>query len=166
MSNFLDEVLEKAKKLSKTIVLPEGEDARVVKAASDAQVRGIAKIVLLGDEAEIRKNNPDENLDGVTIINPKTSPKRAEYAKLLYELRKNKGMTEEDAEGNVSVSSIVPRARFRRVPFHGQYAAPRFADRKDHARRAAGFQLFSDDPAQNGQSLRQGRRAGGCRLRH
>ena len=98
MSNFLDEVLEKAKKLAKIIVLPEGEDARVVKAASDAQVRGIAKIVLLGDEEEIRKNNPDENLDGVTVINPKTSPKRAEYAKLLYELRKNKGMTEEDAE--------------------------------------------------------------------
>ena len=98
MSNFLDEILEKSRKLSKTIVLPEGEDERVVKAAADAQVRGIANIVLLGDEAEIRKNNPEENLDGVTIVNPKTSPKRAEYAKLLYELRKNKGMTEEDAD--------------------------------------------------------------------
>lgn len=76
MSNFLDEILEKSRKLSKTIVLPEGEDERVVKAAADAQVRGIANIVLLGDEAEIRKNNPEENLDGVTIVNPKTSPKR------------------------------------------------------------------------------------------
>ena len=90
--------MEKSRKLSKKIVLTEGEDERVVKAAADAQVRGIANIVLLGDEAEIINNNPEENLDGVTIVNPKTSPKRAEYAKLLYELRKNKGMTEEDAD--------------------------------------------------------------------
>lgn len=98
MSNILDEIVEKAKKLSKTIVLPEGEDARVVKAAADAQARGIAKIVLLGNEEEIRKAHPEENLSGVTIIDPKTSEKCKDYAKLLFELRKHKGMTEEEAE--------------------------------------------------------------------
>lgn len=98
MADILEEILAKAKKLGKTIVLPEGEDKRVVKAAADAQAAGLAKIILLGDEAEIKKNNAGVNLAGVKIVNPATSPKKAEYAKLLYELRKAKGMTEEEAD--------------------------------------------------------------------
>ncbi len=98
MTNILDEILEKSAVLGKTIVLPEGEDPRVVAAASSAVARGIAKIVLLGDGEEIMKKNPGVNLNGVQIVNPKTSDKREGYANLLYELRKNKGMTQEDAE--------------------------------------------------------------------
>ena len=53
MRNILDEIKTKAKALQKTIVLCEGEDARVVKAAADATKEGVAKIVLLGNETEI-----------------------------------------------------------------------------------------------------------------
>ena len=87
----------KAAKKGKTIVLCEGEDARVVKAASVCVKEGIAKIVLLGKEAEIRAKNPDVDLTGVTIVDPETSPKLPAYSALLYELRKAKGMTEEQA---------------------------------------------------------------------
>lgn len=98
MADILNEILAKAKKLGKTIVLPEGEDKRVVKAAADAAATGLAKIVLLGNEEEIKKNNPGVDLKGIEIVNPLTSAKKAEYAKLLYELRKAKGMTEEEAD--------------------------------------------------------------------
>ncbi len=98
MTKFLQDMLERAKELNKTIVLPEGEDARVVKAAADAANKGIAKIILLGNKAEIEKNNPNEDLSNVIIIDPATSEKRKEYASTLYELRKAKGMTEEEAD--------------------------------------------------------------------
>lgn len=98
MADILNEIMQKAKKLGKTIVLPEGEDSRVVVAASKASEQGLAKIVLLGDEEQIKKNNPDVDLSKVQIVNPETSEKRAEYANILYELRKAKGMTEEEAD--------------------------------------------------------------------
>ena len=98
MATFLDNIKAKAAALNKRIVLCEGEDSRVVKAAADTIRQGIAKITLLGDETEIRKANPDVDLRGVDIVNPATSPKRKEYAALLFDLRKSKGMTEEEAD--------------------------------------------------------------------
>lgn len=92
------EIKKKASALNKTIVLCEGEDARVVKAAADATEQGIAKIILLGDPEKIAKDNPNVDLTGVTVIDPAKSEKRAEYAALLYALRKAKGMTEEEAD--------------------------------------------------------------------
>ena len=79
MRNILDEIKLKAKALQKTIVLCEGEDKRVVKAASDATKEGVAKIILLGNEAEIKAANPDVDLEGVTIIDPLTSDKLPAY---------------------------------------------------------------------------------------
>ena len=95
---IVETIKKKAAALNKRIVLCEGEDPRVVEAASDCVKEGIAQIILLGNADKIKVNNPDVNLDGVTIINPATSPKLDEYAKLLYELRKAKGMTEEQAK--------------------------------------------------------------------
>ncbi len=97
MKNILDEIKAKAKALQKTIVLCEGEDKRVVKAAADATKEGIAKIVLLGDESAIKAENPEVDLTGVEIVNPLTSPKLAEYNEKLCELRASKGMTPEQA---------------------------------------------------------------------
>ena len=68
MRNILEEIKVKAKALQKTIVLCEGEDSRVVKAAADATKEGVAKIVLLGNEAEIKAANPEIDLTGVTIV--------------------------------------------------------------------------------------------------
>ena len=97
MKNILEEIKIKAKSLQKTIVLCEGEDKRVVQAASDATKEGIAKIVLLGDEVEIKKASPEIDLTGVEIVNPLTSPKLSEYNAKLCELRASKGMTPEQA---------------------------------------------------------------------
>lgn len=95
--NVLEEIKIKAKALRKKIVLCEGEDARVVKAAADATKEGIAEIVLLGNEAEIRKNNPEIDLTGVTIVDPLTAEKLPEYNAKLCELRASKGMTPDQA---------------------------------------------------------------------
>ena len=97
MRNILDEIKTKAKELQKTIVLCEGEDSRVVKAAADATKEGVAKIVLLGNEAEIKAANPEIDLTGVTIVDPLTSDKLPEYNAKLCELRASKGMTPDQA---------------------------------------------------------------------
>ena len=98
-SGSVAEALKKrAGEKQRTIVLCEGEDKRVVEAAQRCVEEGVAKIVLLGKEAEIKAANPDADLTGVQIVNPATSPKLEEYAALLYELRKAKGMTEEQAK--------------------------------------------------------------------
>ena len=97
MNNILDEIKIKAKALHKKIVLCEGEDNRVVKAASDAAKEGLSEIVLLGNKAEIKAANPDVDLTGVTIVDPLTSPRLAEYNAKLCELRASKGMTPEQA---------------------------------------------------------------------
>lgn len=99
-STFIKDVLARAKQHYKTIVLPEGEDLRVLKAAHIINKYKICKIIILGDEAQIKadfaKNGWD--LTGIELINPATSPRLEEYASLLFELRKSKGMTEEEAK--------------------------------------------------------------------
>ena len=97
MKNIIDEIKNKAKALQKRIVLCEGEDQRVVKAAADVTKEGIAKIVLLGNEAEIKAANPDVDLTGVEIVDPLTSDKLPEYNAKLCELRASKGMPPEQA---------------------------------------------------------------------
>lgn len=97
MTKVMEQIKARAAKLGKHIVLPEGEDARVVKAAADATKEGIARITLIGNAEEIAKNNPDVDLTGVTVIDPKTSDKHEAYAAAFYELRKAKGMTQEQA---------------------------------------------------------------------
>ncbi len=98
MANFLEGIKKKAASLDRRIVLCEGEDSRVVKAASETVKQKIARVILLGNAEEIKKANPDVDLTGVEIVNPAESEKRAEYAALLYNLRKAKGMTEEEAD--------------------------------------------------------------------
>lgn len=99
LSNYLKGLLEKAKLGNKTIVLPEGEDERILQAAHIVTEAKAVKVVILGDEAETKayfaKNN--WSMDGITIVKPENSPKLKEYTELLYELRKAKGMTMDDA---------------------------------------------------------------------
>ena len=95
--NILEQIKVKAAALHKTIVLCEGEDSRVVKAAQDATKEGIAKIVLLGDIDQITAANPDIDLTGVEVINPLTSDKLPSYNAKLCELRASKGMAPEQA---------------------------------------------------------------------
>ena len=97
--SFIESIKQRAKKDIKTIILPEAEDKRVLEAASIVASQGFAKIILLGDEKKILKDSEilKLNLDNVTIIDVKKSNEKEQYAEKLYELRKAKGMTIEEA---------------------------------------------------------------------
>ena len=97
---FIEEVKERARKSIKTIILPEAEDIRILEATQTILKEKFANIILIGKEEEILKKAKENNLDiaNAEIINPETSAKTKEYSKILYELRKNKGMTEEQAD--------------------------------------------------------------------
>lgn len=96
MASFIDTLIDRAKADKKTIVLPEGNDERILEAAQEALAQGIANIIILGDADEIAAKG--YNLEGATIIDPATSDKQEEFAELLYELRKAKGTTPEEAK--------------------------------------------------------------------
>ena len=98
--SFIENVKQRAKKQMKTIILPEAEDARVIEAASKVIEQGFAKVILLGNEEQIKKDANDKNLDlnGIKIIDPNKSEKKEEYAEALFELRKKKGMALEEAK--------------------------------------------------------------------
>ena len=86
MSDFLARMKSAAKADKKTIVLPEGEDPRTIEAAKKIVEEGLANLVVLG--------NPDEiQIDGVTVIDPRTAERKQAYAEKFAELRAKKGVT-------------------------------------------------------------------------
>lgn len=98
--SFIDKIKEKASKDVKTIVLPEATDVRVLKAAEMISKEKFAKVVLIGNEEEVNKLLDENHISvgDTKIINPEKSDKAEEYASTLFELRKAKGMTEEQAK--------------------------------------------------------------------
>ena len=123
--NLIEKIIERAKSNKQRIVLPEALEERTITAADKALADGLAELILLGNIDQIHalaqklglKNidllgNIDEihalaaklglkNIDKATLIDPATSDKREEYAQLLFELRKKKGMTIEQAREKV-----------------------------------------------------------------
>ncbi len=97
--SFIEEMKLKARQELKTIVLPETEDVRILKGAEIVLKEGYAKIILLGNRDNILSlaNENNINLENATIINPIESDKLDYYTNNLYELRKEKGMTYEEA---------------------------------------------------------------------
>ena len=106
MSQFLDNLMERAAKVQKTIALAEGFDIRACKAAEILTKQGVCKVILIGDEAEAKSKFPEVDFTGVKFENPATSENKARYAETLYELRKAKGMTLEAAEKIVSTNNM------------------------------------------------------------
>lgn len=99
-SKYILSLLEKTKKDIKTIVLPEGEDERVLTAAHIISEEKAAKIVILGNIQKMQAFFADNNwnTDGIEFIEPEKSAHLKEYTELLYNLRKEKGLSYEDAE--------------------------------------------------------------------
>lgn len=93
---LLENIKEKAAKLGKHIVLAEGEEERIIRAAESVTRQKIAKITLIGNPEVIVKKCPDANLEGIDVLNPNVAD-LTEYADMLYELRKAKGMEREQA---------------------------------------------------------------------
>ncbi|MGD8206915.1 MAG: phosphate acetyltransferase, partial [Thiohalocapsa sp.] len=97
---FEYELIQRAKSERKRIVLPEGADERILRAAEILTLRGVADLVLLGDPDKIQRRIGELglHLSDIPILDPVTSPKRDEYAQIYYELRRHKGISEQMAQ--------------------------------------------------------------------
>lgn len=96
--SFIENIKNRAKQDKKTIVLPESMDKRVMEAASKILNEGIANIIIIGTDEEIRESSNGFDISKATIINPYTSELTEDLILKLVELRKNKGMTYEEAK--------------------------------------------------------------------
>lgn len=97
---LLEQIKEKAKQAHQTIVLPEGEEERTIKAADIILKEGYASLILIGNQEVILKKANEFGLQHVgkaTIVDPVNNPEKEKYAQLLFDLRKSKGMTMEEA---------------------------------------------------------------------
>lgn len=104
MANLIDKIIERAKSDKQRIVLPESLEERTLTAADKSLADDIADIILIGNSDEIKALAARlglTHIDKATIIDPATSEKTEQYAQLLYELRKSKGMTIEEARKKV-----------------------------------------------------------------
>ena len=98
--DLVQKIIERAKSNKQRIVLPEATEERTLRAADKVLAEGVANIILIGNPAEINSLAEKwglKNIDKATIIDPENNPKSEEYATLLAELRKKKGMTIEQA---------------------------------------------------------------------
>lgn len=97
--NFINDIKTKAKLLKKTVAFPDAEDVRTLSAAIALKDEGIAKPVLVGNNEKIIALAQDNGLDiaGIEILDPEQSQFLQKFAGLLYEKRKVKGMTEQEA---------------------------------------------------------------------
>lgn len=98
--DIINQLIKAAKQDLQHIVLPEGTERRTLRAANRALSESMANIILLGNRDEILSLAKDmglSNIEKATIIDPLNNPKAEEYAQLLAEIRKKKGMTIEQA---------------------------------------------------------------------
>ena len=100
-SMFQYNLLQKARQNRKHIVLPEGSDERIIRAAARLQLLNIVDLTLLGDRNTIQLKSDQIgsqiDLSKINILNPEDSIHNEDFAKTLYEARKHKGMTETTA---------------------------------------------------------------------
>ena len=105
---YIDKIKEKAKADKKTIVLPEAEDERTLRAAQEILRDGLSDLILIGDEDQIHADagRLNVNIEGARIIDPKKDPDFEKYVQMLFKLREAKGMTEEKARETLNASYI------------------------------------------------------------
>ena len=98
--DLISEIIARAKANKQRIVLPEGTEERTLKAADQLLADEVAELIIIGNPSEIKglaEKFELTNIEKATIIDPENHPKKEEYAQLLCELRKKKGMTIEEA---------------------------------------------------------------------
>ena len=98
--DLVQSIIERAKSNKQRIVLPEATEERTLRAADKVLAEDIANLILIGNPDEIHSLAEKwglKNIDKATLIDPENNPKSEEYAELLAELRKKKGMTIEQA---------------------------------------------------------------------
>jgi len=98
--DLIERIRQKARLDCQRIVLPEGDEDRTVMAADTIIREKLCYVILIADPAELEKKVNKyglKNIEKATIVNPKDHPKKQEYTELLYELRKGKGLSMEEA---------------------------------------------------------------------
>ena len=98
---LIEQIIEKAQSCKQRIVLPEGDEPRTLQAADRIIADNIADVILIGPAQKIADMAAEyslKNIDKARVIDPKANPDKQRYAEMLYELRKSKGMTMEQAE--------------------------------------------------------------------
>jgi phosphate acetyltransferase len=143
---FAETMKAKAKELQKNLVLPEGSDKRVVKAARQIVDEKLAKnVTLLGSIETIKEVAKNEGVDltGINLIDPSLSPVKEEYGKLYYEMRKHKGLTEEEGQ-----NLITDQLRYGAMMVHSQAADAMVAgvERTTGEVLVASFQIIKTKP--------------------
>ncbi|MEA3131016.1 MAG: phosphate acetyltransferase [Paraburkholderia sp.] len=99
----INRIIERARTSPRRIVLCEAEDPRMLQAAHRATREGIARIVLVGQNARIRAAAAGQNIElaGMELVDPATSPLTSSFSEALFALRSKKGMTREEAQQEV-----------------------------------------------------------------
>lgn len=143
---FAETMKAKAKELQKNLVLPEGSDKRVVKAARQIVDEKLAKnVTLLGSIETIKEVAKNEGVDltGINLIDPSISPLKEEYGKLYYEMRKHKGLSEEEGQ-----NLITDQLRYGAMMVHSQAADAMVAgvERTTGEVLVASFQIIKTKP--------------------
>lgn len=101
---LMEQIIARAKQNKQRIVLPEGTEERTLKAADRVLADGVADLIIIGNKSEIEGLASQwglKNISKAAIVDPHNNPNKDYYANLLFELRKNKGMTIEEAQQKV-----------------------------------------------------------------
>ena len=99
--DFIHNIIENAKKHKKHIVLPEGIEERVLKAADHVLANDIARLSIIGSPEEVKAQAASLgllNIGKANIVDPKNHPKKDAYVDLMLHLRQSKGLTRAEAE--------------------------------------------------------------------
>ena len=142
---FTYQLLERARSDRKHIVLPEGEDDRILKSAGRLLQRGIADLTILGDEAQIRARAAELGVDlsAATVLDPRTSELCDQFAEQYAELRKHKGVTVEQAREIIHDVSYFGTMLVHNGMVDGMVSG---ADAHHRAHRSAGVRDHQDRP--------------------
>lgn len=120
----LERIIEQAKAERKRIVLPEGDDPRVLEAAVRAHQDGLAEVVLLGSATTLEETAASigVSLDGIEQIDPAKSEHRLSYANTLHELRHHKGMSLKQAREQIVNPLVYAALMVKREDADGMVA--------------------------------------------
>ena len=132
--SLIQQIIERAKSNKQRIVLPEATEERTLRAADKVLADDIANLILIGNPDEVHALAEKwglKNIGKATLIDPENNPKSEEYAQLLAELRKKKGMTIEQARELVKNPLYLGCMIIKTEGADGQISgAPCFSSRK------------------------------------
>jgi len=134
----IESLKDKARSNRKKIILPEGEDSRIVEAASIVAREKIADVILLGDKETVEKNAAAKSvkLDGVEVVDPLKHPRFEEFVTKYYERRKAKGISHEDARAHLTENFVTVGALMIRFGLADGFVAGASHPTADVARAA------------------------------